>query len=194
MGMQEVGLSQRVAGFADSAISILGSAGAGLAGQAIKAGGLSNVAYYEAGQSTISAAEYAKYGAMDPVSRGMQRVAEHGWLKSLTSGVGNASQFPKTVPQGLTPVGYGAMAQEEERLTPVRNVAVVETDMNVVQALLLFGAFIIAGLIGIRLTDYLGWWALMPAVILGLLLTALTAVGVVRPFLERNSGRKEDRH
>jgi len=107
-GLQGIGLSQSAANLTDAGISVLGSLGTGVATQAIEAGGLQNIFYYEAGQSTMSSSEFAE-SAADPVERGMQRVADQGWLRSLFSGLGAPSQFAKTIPKGLTPLGNGAL-------------------------------------------------------------------------------------
>jgi RHS repeat-associated protein len=106
-GLRRAGLSRSAANTIDTGISIAGSLGAGTATQAIRAGGLENVGLYEVGQKTLSANDYARYGNIaDPVERGGQIVADRGWPSALLRPEG-LSQYPKTVPQGLTPLARG---------------------------------------------------------------------------------------
>ena len=61
-GLQAAGLSPSTANLVDAGISVVGSAGAGLGAQAVRAGGIGNMVYYEIGQNTLSPSNYAKYG------------------------------------------------------------------------------------------------------------------------------------
>jgi hypothetical protein len=107
-GLQAAGVSRSTSNLMDAGISVVGSLGAGTPSAAKAAGGIRNIGYYEAGQSTMSAGEFAKYGEItNNVERGMARVADKGWLRSLFSGAGAPSQFFNTVPKGGTPLGWG---------------------------------------------------------------------------------------
>lgn len=109
-GLQSAGLSPFAANLVDTGISVAGSLGTGIGAQAIRAGGIQNIFYYEAGQSTMSASEFARYGQIeDPVARGMQRVADQGWPSALGSGARSIDQFGNTVGQGLTPFATGGL-------------------------------------------------------------------------------------
>jgi hypothetical protein len=59
-------------------------------------------------------------------------------------------------------------------------VAVTGTEMNAIEGLMLFAAFVLAGLFAKYFVKYLGWWATLPAVILGLLLAFILGAGIVR--------------
>ena len=61
------------------------------------------------------------------------------------------------------------------------------TNMNSIQGVLLFFAFIIAAFLGAKFMPSVGWLAMIPAVALGLLLGILAVAGILRPFTE---GRK----
>jgi hypothetical protein len=109
-GLQAAGLSRSTSNLVDAGISVAGSLGTGIAGAARAAGGIPNIPYYEAGQTTMSAGQFGTYGqTANAAARGAQRVADQGWLRSLLSGFGSPSQFLKTVPKGGTPLGNGAL-------------------------------------------------------------------------------------
>jgi RHS repeat-associated protein len=109
-GLQAAGVSQSTANFIDAGISIAGSLGAGAAGAARAAGGLSKVPFSEAGASTMSGSEWGNYGELgNDATRGAQRVADQGWLRSLLSGFRSPSQFFRTAPKGGTPLANGAL-------------------------------------------------------------------------------------
>ncbi len=64
--------------------------------------------------------------------------------------------------------------------------------MTVFQALLLFVAFLVAGFLGIHFSKYLGRWAMLPAIILGLVLALLACAGLIRSFLKaRHTGQNK---
>ena len=112
-------LSQTAANLVDAGLSIVGSAGAGAAAQAVKAGaavskatfGLSTgqrIIYYDIGQKTLSPSNFDNFGKIaDPVERGMAIVAKQGWPRALLPDTGGLSQFGKTIPKGLTPLATG---------------------------------------------------------------------------------------
>jgi RHS repeat-associated protein len=116
-GLQMMGLSRSGANIADAGISVVGSVGAGAAAQGIRAGAsvsqpadaMRRIVQYEIGQQTMSPASYVKYGKIaDPVERGAQIAADRGGLaKGLIPEAGGLTQFPKTIPKGLTPLATG---------------------------------------------------------------------------------------
>ena len=64
------------------------------------------------------------------------------------------------------------------------------TKVNAFEVLLLFLAFMVALFLGAYLYRYLGWWALLPAIVLGLFLTILGCVDIARSLLEARRGRR----
>ncbi len=107
-GLQAAGLSQSSANLMDAGISVVGSFGAGGATQAIRAGGVKNIIYYEIGQKTLSSSSYATYGQIkDPVARGMQIVADQGWPKALRPSL--TGPYSTTIWTGPTPLSTGAL-------------------------------------------------------------------------------------
>jgi len=107
-GLQAVGLSQSVANGVDAGLSVAGSLGAGTATQAIRAGGLGNVGYYEIGQKTLPGSSYARYGQIgDAAARGQQIVADQGWLRAILPDV--TGQWGRTIGTGTTPLGTGVL-------------------------------------------------------------------------------------
>jgi hypothetical protein len=60
--------------------------------------------------------------------------------------------------------------------------------INTVQILVLVAAFALAALGGHYFIRFVGWWAMIPAVLTGLLLLFVAGAGVVRPFLNHRQG------
>ena len=91
--------------------------GAGAGAPGIRAGAnaaqpvdaVRRIVQYEIGQQTLSGGSYAKYGQIaNPVERGAAIAADRGGLaKGLIPEASGLSQFPKTIPKGLTPLATG---------------------------------------------------------------------------------------
>jgi MFS family permease len=69
-------------------------------------------------------------------------------------------------------------------------VAAVGTKVNAFEALLLCLAFMVAGFLGSYFYSYLGWWGMLPAIMLGLVLAILACAGIVNAFLEARRARR----
>jgi membrane protein implicated in regulation of membrane protease activity len=58
--------------------------------------------------------------------------------------------------------------------------------INAAQMLVLVLAFFLAGFAGLHLLKYFGWWAMIPAIFLGLLLLVVSSASLVRQFFGRH--------
>jgi len=66
----------------------------------------------------------------------------------------------------------------------------VRSKVNIVEMLTLCAGFILAGILGKYFAPYVGWWAWLPALLIGLLLAFLAGVSSLRPTLEWRGGER----
>jgi RHS repeat-associated protein len=121
--LQSAGMSQNAANLTDAGISIVGSFGAGVAGSAVTASQLAasstvaevanaplltQMAYYETGQLSLSQNAFSYYSVNWPnaVDRGAAMVADQGWLGawsmgSTTLGASEGTLFSTGLPTAL---------------------------------------------------------------------------------------------